>query len=63
MSDNEPNLNVLMFEILRKIQADVADLKCDNVDIKSSNAMILGMISELVKAAGRDESRFAGLRV
>jgi hypothetical protein len=63
MSDNEPNLNVLMFEILRKIQTDLADLKRDNSDLKSSSAMILGMIGELVKAAGRDEARFAGLEV
>jgi hypothetical protein len=52
-----------MIDILRKIQANVADLKRDNADIKSSSAMILGMIGELVKAAGRDESRFAGLEV
>jgi hypothetical protein len=27
MSDNEPNLNVLMFEILKRLQADMSSIK------------------------------------
>ena len=55
-------------EILKKLQAGQVDLRNGQVDIrqdirdvKASNAMILGMIGELVKGAARDDDRFARL--
>lgn len=63
---DEPNNLVL--EHLKKIQASLAemrntmaDMRRDTRDVKASNAMILGMIGEMVKASARDEERFAGL--
>lgn len=61
--DNRPN-----HETLKKIQAGIAelrngqaDIRQDIRDVKASNAMILGMIGELVKSAARDDDRFARL--
>jgi hypothetical protein len=55
-------------ETLRKIQTGqvelrsaMVDLRQDIRDVKASNAMILGMIGELVKSAARDDDRFARL--
>jgi len=60
--------NTLNPEKLKKIQAGIADLRNamadlrqDVRDVQSSNAMILGMIGELVKGAARDDDRFARL--
>ena len=56
-------------ETLRKLQAGqldlrnaMADLRHDVRDVKASNAMILGLLGELVKGAARDDDRFARLK-
>jgi hypothetical protein len=61
----EPD-NKLTEETLRKIQAGqvelrnaMADLRQDVRDVKASNAMILNLIGDLVKATARDDDRFA----
>jgi hypothetical protein len=61
----EPD-NRLTEETLRKIQAGqvelrnaMADLRQDVRDVKTSNAMILNLIGDLVKATARDDDRFA----
>jgi hypothetical protein len=53
-------------ETLKKIharQADMrnamTDMRNDMRDLKASNAMILGMIGEMVKGSARDDDRFA----
>jgi hypothetical protein len=58
--------NRLTEETLRKIQAGqvelrnaMADLRQDVRDVKASNAMILNLIGDLVKATARDDDRFA----
>ena len=63
----EPD-NRLNHETLKKIQTGIADLRNpvadvrqDIRDVKASNAMILGMIGELVKSTARDDDRFARL--
>lgn len=57
--DNAPEN--LVIEHLKRIQADIAEVKRDVRDLKASNAMILGMIGELVKASARGDERFASL--
>jgi hypothetical protein len=63
----EPD-NKLNAENLKKIQSGITDLRNamtdlrqDIRDVKASNAMILGMIGELVKSTARDDDRFARL--
>jgi hypothetical protein len=60
----EPD-NRLNGETLKKIQAGIAELRNGQADIgqdiRDVNAMILGMIGELVKSAARDDDRFARL--
>ena len=53
----------IILEHLKRIQGDLADLKRDNRDLKASNAMILNMVGDLVKAAGRNDERFAEIEV
>jgi len=55
-------------ETLKKIHAGqtdmrnaMTDMRNDMRDLKASNAMILGMIGEMVKAGARDDNRFARL--
>lgn len=63
----EPD-NSLNAENLKKIQGGItelrnamADLRQDIRDVKAGNAMILGMVGELIKGAARDDDRFARL--
>jgi hypothetical protein len=63
----EPD-NKFMDEQLRKIQAGIVELRgamtdfrSDVRDLKASNAMILNLIGDLVKATARDDDRFARL--
>lgn len=60
--------NKIIFDNLKKVQAGIADLRNGQVDmrrdirdVKASNAMILGMMGEMVKAAARNDERFASL--
>jgi hypothetical protein len=46
----------LILEHLKRIQSDLSDVKRDVRDLKASNAMILGMFGEMVKASARDRS-------
>lgn len=55
-------------ETLRKIQSGqvelrnaIADVRQDMREVKASNAMILNLIGDLVKATARDDDRFARL--
>jgi hypothetical protein len=59
---NTPPQDIIL-EHLKRIQGDLADLKRDNRDLKASNAMILGMVGDLVKAAARSDERFANVEV
>jgi len=54
-------MSELVLEHLKRIQTDVAEIKRDIRDLKGSNAMILGMVGELVKATARGDERSAGL--
>lgn len=47
----------LVLEHPKKIQGSLADMRRDTRDVKASNAMILGMIGEMVKASARDDER------
>ena len=55
-------------ETLRKIQSGqvelrnaITDVRQDMREVKASNAMILNLIGDLVKATARDDDRFARL--
>jgi hypothetical protein len=61
----EPD-NTFIHETLKKIQAGIAelrngqaDLRRDVRDLKASNAMILGLVGEMVKGSGRENERLA----
>ncbi len=47
-------MSELILERLKRIQTDIAAVKRDIRDLKGSNAMILGMVGELVKATARE---------
>jgi hypothetical protein len=53
----------IVLEHLKRMQTDLADLKRDVRDLKASNATILGMIGELVKATGQSEGRLTTLEI
>jgi len=60
--------NTFIVETLKKIQAGIAelrngqtDIRRDVRDLKASNAMILGVVGEIVKASGRENERFASI--
>lgn len=58
--DNAPEN--LVIEHLKRIRADIAEVKRDVRDLKASNAMILGMIGELVKASARGMNALLALK-
>lgn len=51
----------LVLEHLKRIHADIGELKKDTREIKASLAMQLTMTGELVKSSGRADERFAEL--
>ena len=53
--------NNLVLEHLKKLQADVSDIKRDVRDVKANNSMLLSLFGELVKANARDDEHFAHL--
>jgi predicted nuclease with TOPRIM domain len=53
----------LVIEHLKRIQADLAELKRDMREVKGTCSTTLGIVGELVKSEAREQGRFAELEV
>jgi hypothetical protein len=49
--------NKLLYDILVGLRNSMADMRRDIRDLKASDAMILGLLGELVKGNGRENER------
>jgi hypothetical protein len=49
--------NKLLYEILVGLRNAMTDMRRDIRDLKASDAMILGLLGELVKGSGRENER------
>ncbi|HTV54287.1 MAG TPA: hypothetical protein VMI06_05165 [Terriglobia bacterium] len=53
----------LVLEHLKRIQADMAEMKRDIRELKGTCSTTLGIVGELVKSEAREQARFSELEV